>query len=240
MDLPNQTPSSTPPRKKIFLLSGLAILGGCFVIGAYQILTTPRVTRSVTVVGTGKKTVIADKAIITYVVSINSQDKTLVTSVGENLDGSITRELRALGITNFKVVPYQVTPQYNRISGVVDTSSIRGYQYASGGQITVEGQQNITKALAVLSKENITIAQTRYVPDDEKLVESEVRSLAIEDARMKAEAMAKSARANLGKIITLTEQPNSGQSGTAVSSSNPQTGSEIEIQSSITATFEVK
>jgi len=194
-------------NKKISLLIiSLVVLG---LLAACSPQTTPASSenmRSMSVSGTGRVTLVPDKA------TINIGVRTEADEVKDALDGNtaqanaISQVLQDLGVaeediqtSNFNVYPSE---RYNPMTGQVE-----------GKYFVVENTVNVTvRDLArlgdVLSSVVDAGANNIYginfdVEDREEAV-AEARSLAIEDAQAKAEAIAEEAGVSLGDLINIS------------------------------------
>jgi len=247
------TPAETSPsRPSIYMFADnkpmtfivilvLALLG-YFAYGTIYNKTT----RLITTVGTGTKKVTAQKVILTFVVTQDAGDRSSAVTNGEAKFADVMETVQTFNPSDIVKTVYQIIPRTNQLTG-----DLKGFQYVSGAQITLTGTDNTANIVRALTQKDAAVASVRYLPLDEKAESTEIRKLAIEDARMKAEQMANAAGASLGKVMNISEQTtNSGNSVT--SQSTPQTSfnqptgtapsafNDIELQSSVQVTFELK
>jgi len=230
-------------ENKPFLV--LTVIGlGFLAVFAYNQLY-PRPNRLITTVGLGTKTTQAQKATITFVLTVDATDRASVLTNGEIRFNDILAGIQKFSPEKVNKTAYQIAPLLNNLTG-----ETRAYRYANGAQITMNGTQNIDNLIRMLSEKEAAIAQVRYLPADEKASNAEVRQLAITDAHDKAVQMARSAGANLGKVINVVEQPTNG-GATTTSQSNTggsfvanagvaNSTSDIQLQSVIQVTYELK
>lgn len=225
-----------PDNKKISLI--VVIVAVLLLIYSFSRSFFDKPTRSITAIGVGTKQVSAEKAVITFAISRTSQNRNTAVQEGQQFADSIVRSLSNLKPSSVKQTAYQLTP--TRTFG----QTVSSYQYATGIQVTIEGGQNIDQALTFLNGQDVTIAQVRYLAMDEKQVGSEVREMALQDAREKAEQIARASGGRIGKVLAVSEEVANDQSGSSVTGGNTEEGTgtfkEVEIQSVITATFELK
>lgn len=188
------------------------------------------VTRSVTTIGTGKKQVAADKATLTFSISTSGNDQSAVITTGENKTNDVFKSLQSFAPTNVRKTAYQVTQSGN------------GYQYATGVQLTVDATkvQNVTQ---IITASGNSVAQIKYSSSTDKTASQEARTAAIADARMKAEQIAKASGARVGKVLVVSEQSGTDQTGSSITGTKSALSdgafNEAEISSSLSVTFEL-
>lgn len=216
-------------NKKIMVVVVLVIgfLGYWFVRS-----TTSSPTRSVTTVGVGKKQVPADKATITFTISQSGVDQTSLAKSGETKINAALQAVAGLSPTDVRKTAYQISPV-----------STGGYQYAIGAQVTVTAL-NIEPTVQALTSQGANIASLRYNTANESGVGAEVREMAIKDARTRAEQIAKASGARVGKVLVVTEQGATDQTGSTITGTKAGLDSasfnEVEVQSTLNVTFELK
>ena len=170
----------------------------------------PRPTRVVTTIGVGSKQVAAQKAMVVFAVTASAADRNSAATQGEAKFVDVLNMVNSYLPSSVNKTAYQVAPQItNQLTGETN-----GFQYVSGAQITLEGVANVTNLVRQLNEKDATVAQVRFLPQDEKAIDKEVRELAIADAKVKAEQMAAASGARLGKVLNVTEQASTGATGT--------------------------
>jgi uncharacterized protein YggE len=126
--------------------------------------------------------------------------------------GKILAAAKALGIADkdTKTASYAIQPQYSYPRGGGDVAAppkIVGYQAMQMVSLTLRKVDDAGKALdALVRNEGATNASVQFTLDDAKPTQAEARRLAIEDARAKADAMAKTAGVRLGKVMSISDQ----------------------------------
>ncbi|RJR15406.1 SIMPL domain-containing protein [Candidatus Microgenomates bacterium] len=242
MALPNETSSNRPSFVfrdengfrpfQLFVIIFLVLLG----YFAYSYFT-PKTPRLITTTGVGSKSVTAEKAQITFAATVTSATQDAAFTAGETQMTNILNSVNTYAPSEVKKTTSRVTPQANQVTG-----AILGYQYVGGAQVTVSGTANIDALLRTLNQQGALVAQVNYIPLNEDTVTSEIRELAITDARKKAEVMAKAAGASLGKVITVTDQTGS-QTTTLTQNANtsqPGNFSDTEVSTTVSITFELR
>lgn len=132
--------------------------------------------------------------------------------VAERTD-RILKKAKDLGIADkdTKTSGYQISPLYASRGGD-QGPRITGYQASQQILLTFRNVAGAGKALDQLIQGDAgNTVNLRFALDDLKPSQAEARRLAIEDARSKAEAMAKTAGVRLGKILAVNDQSVSSQ-----------------------------
>ena len=100
---------------------------------------------------------------------------------------------------------YSINPQYAG-GGPDRAPTITGYQANQTITLTLRDVTAVGKALdTFVQGDGATNVQLRFALDDPKPKQAEARKLAIEDARVKAKAMAEAAGVRLGRLLSLSE-----------------------------------
>lgn len=193
-----------------------------FSNGGTAALTTPVNTGGIApgVVTTGDATVKLkpDVAIITVGAVAQASTAAEAQSLVAARVEQILKRARELGVNDkdTKSAGYQIQPQY--ASGPDKAPRITGYQATQQILLTFRNVDVVGKALDVLVQgDGSNTLSIRLTLDDPKSAQAEARRLAIEDARAKADAMAKTAGVRLGRVIAISDAP-SPVSGSADSS----------------------
>lgn len=132
--------------------------------------------------------------------------------VSERTD-RILQKAKELGIADrdVKTAGYNIQPQYTSRGGD-QPARISGYQAMQQIALTYRKVEDAGKALdALIQSDAGNTVNLRFGLDDLKPSQAEARRLAIEDARSKAEAMARTAGVRLGKILAVNDQSTSAQ-----------------------------
>lgn len=191
--------------------------------------------RSVTTTGIGKKLVDADKAIITFTVSNTGDDSNQTIAANERNSGDILKKLSTHNVEQVNKSATQLIP--------LGSSSSNAYRVSTAIRATIVGKDNIQEVNKIIKEANYPIIQVRYLSGAEASTGEELRKIAIEDAKTKADQIAKASKSKLGKVLVVSEQISNDQTGTTVtsaSSTDSSTFSQIEVQSVMNVTFELK
>ncbi len=133
--------------------------------------------------------------------------------VAQRVD-AILKRAKDLGITDkdTRNAGYNIQPQY--ASGPNQAPRITGYQATQQISLTYRKVDDVGKALdALVQGDAGNTISIRLTLDDPKKSQADARQQAIEDARSKAEAMAKTAGVTLGKVIAINDLSASSPSG---------------------------
>lgn len=134
-------------------------------------------------------------------------------AVAERVD-RILKRAKDLGIADkdTKNAGYSIQPQF--ASGPNQAPRITGYQATQQVSLTLRSVDGAGKALdALVQGEAGNTISLRFALDDAKPAQAEARRLAIEDARAKAEAMARTAGVRVGRVIAISDQSTPGPIG---------------------------
>ena len=160
------------------------------------------------IVTTGDATVKAkpDGAIVTIgaIVQASTADEAqllLSERVAKILDGA---KSLAIADNDIKTVAYRIDPQYAYEQG--KAPRLTGFQAAQQIALTLHGTDGVGKVLdALVHGDSATTATVAFALIDAKAAQASAREQAIQDARAKAEAMARTAGVQLGKVLSVND-----------------------------------
>lgn len=161
-----------------------------------------------TVVGEGKVTVVPDTAIVDLGITANNPTVKAAQNQANTVIKTISDELKKLGISekDIKTSNYSVYPQYDFREG--ETGRINGYQVNASVNVTVREIDKVNEVIDTATSAGAnTIGGIQLTVDDEhkkKLVQ-QARDLAVNEAKEKAQSLAKSAGITLGKVVNVVE-----------------------------------
>lgn len=188
----------------------LAAGGGGSLGGLATAATTPvgggSVVPGVLTVGDATVNVKPDTAIVS--VGAIAQAATAAdaqAAIADRVD-RILKQAATLGIAekDTKTSGYQIQPQYAYAQD--KSPRITGYQATEQIQLTIRKIDGLGKALdALTANDAANTMNVRLTIDDPKPAAADARRRAIEDARSKADAMAKAAGASLGRVISVSD-----------------------------------
>lgn len=169
--------------------------------------------RTFSVSGEGEVTAVPDVAQFTYtIIDEGSDDLAVLQESNTNTDNSIIEFLEAEGIEkkDIETQSYDVFPQYSRNvcepGQECDPEEIVGYTVNKRVSVKVREVENAGTVLAGVVELGVdSVSRLDFVFDDDKDLRAEARRNAIEEARIKAEAMAEAGDFKLGKLISINE-----------------------------------
>jgi uncharacterized protein len=209
-------------RTKTYLIVSFsvlaALLAGC-AGAAFAQSTTPaaqgdeaKVTRTVTVTGSGKVYLTPDIAYITIGVHTEGDNAAEAVASNNTQSQKVIDALLAQGIaekdiqtTNFSIYPQQEYDTEGKPTGkikyIVDNSVF----------VTVRDITNVGDVLDATVKAGAnTISGIQFDVADKTAALSEARTAAVNDAHVKAEELAKAAGVSLGEVQTISEYTSGG------------------------------
>lgn len=224
-------------NKKFALYLFLGILALIFIPDIVKSIFSPT-TRTVSVVGVGSKAITPEKANVSFSLVVSSNTKTEAIASGEEKFNKIISGLSAFSPESVKKSNYQITQSGVASSGTLSSS----FQYVNAAEISVTNPDSIQKVVTYLHESGATqVGQVRFTPKDQEKTNTQVRELAIKDAREKAVKMASAAGAGLGRVLSITEGASNSSTGTPVTgTTTDNTVGDITVQSAVTVIYELR
>ena len=173
---------------------------------------------TITVTGEGKSTSVPNIAEVTFTVQETAPTVKAAQDAATKRTNDSLAALKDLGIADkdVKTLGYNVYPQYESRAvppcypgGACPTSqsnTITGYQVSQTVQVKIRDTDkagDVLQKLGTLGVQNIS--GPNFMLDDDSGVQDEARAAAIEDARTKAEVLAKQLHVRLGKVSSFSE-----------------------------------
>lgn len=201
----------TPFFTVLFILLGLFLytkLTGPIPFSVNSVITTKTDLFSVT--GTGKETVVPDSAKVDLGITINQPSVVGAQTEANRVINQITSDLKALGIEdkNIKTINYSVYPNYDYAAG---SQRIKDYNVNATLEVTVTPLSKVNDVIDKATADGAnTVGNIQFTVNDQKQEElmQKARKEAIDEAKKKANQLAGDAGMRLGKIINVTETPN--------------------------------
>jgi len=162
------------------------------------------------VMGEGKVSVTPDIAKVSFGIQESGSSLKQVQNNVNTKTKTLTSALKKLGIAeaDIKTTSYNVYPQYDFTN---PGQRITGYQVSTDYEVTVKDFDKVNDAIVAgtASGANI-VGNVSFDLNDSTKTEktNEARVKAVDDAKTKAEGLAKAAGINLGKIINVSENQN--------------------------------
>ncbi|MBP9695550.1 MAG: SIMPL domain-containing protein [Candidatus Magasanikbacteria bacterium] len=211
---------------------------------------------SFSVTGQGKVTVVPDTGIVEMGITSNKPTVKAAQTEANTVISSITKALKGLKVDekDIKTSNYSVYPQYDyQPNGV---NRITGYSVTASLTVTVREIDKINEVVDAATNNGAnTIGGIQLTIDEtqQKKLMQQARVEAINEAKEKAESLAKASGISLGKIINVIESPNDtyprplmyatkevGQGGAMdLANTNIQPGS-TDISTSVTLFYETR
>ncbi len=192
----------------LLLAIGLFFLG--FFIFKGNMWNSPYgMSNTISVMGEGKAMVKPDMLVINLSISELADSTEQAQEQSNKKTTQITDMLRSLNIseTSLKTTNYNVSPEYDRSQP--QGRKLLGYRVWHSMSLTLSGD-NFTqlwgKVLDGVAKiGGINIDNTFFDLKDKNTALAAAREQALQDARAKAEQLAKASWAKLGKVVTITD-----------------------------------
>lgn len=227
------------------LALGVLVLGGC----STKVVTTDGAAPlyTVTTNGTGETVAAPDMAEMYFGATVQSEDAKDALSRANDLAAAITSAVKDAGVAsediqtaNVSVYPEQ---DYNGPEPV-----ITGYRASIQVRVKIRDIEKIGEVIGAASEAGANeIGGPSFMLDEDAEVVNEAIELAIDDARNRAEVMAKAAGKELGEIISVSETGAStpfyrgavAESMDAASAVAIEPG-QLDISTTVTVVFELK
>ena len=173
---------------------------------AVQVPMNPLIPPGIITTGDATIRVKPDAAIVTAgaVVTGGSADEAQTELSGRV--ATILERAKALGIAeaDTKTITYRIEPQYAYDPG--RAPRLVGYQGTQQIALTLHATETVGKTMdTLLQSDGATGATVAFTILDTKGLQATARRQAIEDARAKADAMAKTAGVALGKVVSVSD-----------------------------------
>lgn len=204
--------------KKYSYITGIA-LGVALIILSLTIASTQKesVDNQAVITVTGEGEVVAKPDIATVTFTVRENAKT-VPEAQKLTEAKVTKgleSLKTLGVvdTDVKTLSYNVSPRYVSSQIYCPMSSycptqtkIDGYDVAETIQVKIRKIDQAGEAIGLIGGANITeITGPDFTIDDTKKLEDQAKSLAINEAKLKAQKIAKDLGVRLGHISAYSE-----------------------------------
>lgn len=155
--------------------------------------------------GEGTVKVRPDLAVVSIGVTVQALTAAEAQSQVAERIAKILERAKQLGIAAKDIANagWRVEPQYAYGEG--RAPRLTGFQATQQLSLNVRQVDGVGKVLDALVADGATNASVRFTLEDPKQAQAEARRLAVEDARAKADAMARAAGVRLGKAVSLSE-----------------------------------
>lgn len=201
--------------KYLLILSGMLLLLACvWVFGQirndakkYDYIGKPTDIRdTIAITGEGKVTAIPDVAVVD--IGVITEKANVQAAQLENTErmNAITKKVKDQGVEgkDIQTLNYQIYPQYNydRNGG----QSLRGYQVVQNTRIKIRDLSKIGEILNLVGSAGANqVSGISFTIDDPEVLRQQAREKALDNAKLKAQALAEKAGVKLGKIVSFSE-----------------------------------
>ncbi len=200
------------PKLTSLVLVVLALLLGSQTVNTIVDISkkyekSPQEQEKLTISAEGKITASPDVAKINISVVSEGNDQVDLKNEGNKIVVALQEYLKKQGVEDKDILTqnFSLSPKYNWGDG--KTMTIDGYSFTQSLQVTLRKLENAGEIVAGLVQEGANdVSQLQYEFSDYEGLKQKARQLALENARQKAEELAKTAGITLGKLITFSEQ----------------------------------
>jgi len=191
----------------VILTVGALILGLFLfsLIGNVNLSLGQNTERTFTVEGQGKVEVTPDTYTSTFTVQEQGDTQEQAQQAGNTKQNEALQALRDLGFAeeDIKTTQYSINPRYDFPSPERGREEA-GFDFFQSTSIETKERATMEQALDRLAAIGINIGGINIEADEEEYMQ-EARKNAMEDAREKAEELAKAGGFRVGKIVTVSE-----------------------------------
>jgi uncharacterized protein YggE len=220
-------------------------------------------TNTISVSGEGEVFAVPDTATFSVTVQETAKDVQTAQTTATKKGNDIVAYLKGAGIDekDIQTTDYSVNPQYDYTNGVCTQSGycppgkqvLTGYQVSQTLTIKVRDTKQAGDLLSGVGSRGATnVSGLSFTIDDQKGLEAQARGKAIDDARGKAEALAKQLHVSLVRVVGFSEGSNGPiyyakamSTGASMDAVAPSPAPEIatgqnKITSNVNVTYEIR
>jgi uncharacterized protein YggE len=174
----------------------------------YYIGKNPQTDRTITISGEGKVTAIPD--IATVALGMQNTSMNIQDAQKKNSDtiNSLITQLTALGISkdDIQTTDYSIYPQYDYTSG---GQVLKGYTISQNVTVKIRKTDQVSAVLKIAGDLKLNqVGGLSFNIDQPETYRQQARILALQNAKVKAEALAQIMGVSLGKVISFSESSN--------------------------------
>jgi uncharacterized protein YggE len=193
-----------------FLAVGFAIVAGLTSACSGEgdtIVQTQGAATGITVSGTGRVSGAPDIAFLSLGVQVEADSVEAAREAAAQAQTAVLNAVKAAGVAerDVQTINYTISPRYSFGPGARE---ITGYAVSNTVAIKVRNLESVSKVLddATRAGGNSTVVQDiTFGIDDPEQLRVEAREQAVEQARTRAEQLARNAGVSLGKPISIVE-----------------------------------
>lgn len=218
----------------------------------YPYIGKPTAERDTIVIsGQGRVTGIPDIATISVGLQTEKADVKSAQTENTTKMNRLIANLKSLGVENKDIQTsyYNIYPQYDWPNG---KQILRGYQVSQGVTVKIRNLTKIGDILAAAGENGANqVSGLSFNIDDPEALQQEARVKALENAKAKADALAKVAGVGLGKIVSFSEYAETpysayksfdglGYGGGGETAAPTVEGGSMDIVINVTVSYEIK
>jgi uncharacterized protein len=171
----------------------------------YYIGKNPQLDRSIAISGEGKVTAIPDIASVTL--GMENINMNIQAAQKKNSDtiNALIAQLKALGIDekDIQTVSYNIYPQYDYTNS---TQTLKGYTVSQSVTVKIRQTDKVSSVLKIAGDLKLNqVGGLTFDIDQPEVYQQQAREKALQNAKNKAEALAKIMGVKLGKVISFSE-----------------------------------
>lgn len=218
MDNETKTIKFRPPKWGLTLATVLVLFLVIYLVvltrnawkAYYYIGKSEEFPYTISITGQGKVVAIPDIAKTT--VGIRTEKLTVAAAQEENTKkmNDLIKAIKDLGVEDkdIQTTRYNISPRYDWQEG---KRILRGYEVSQSVSIKIRDLDKIGEILSVAGQGGANeVSGISFTVDDPEALRQEAREKAIQNAKEKAEALAKVAGVKLGKIVSFSESTTPG------------------------------
>jgi uncharacterized protein YggE len=259
-----------PKRIEQFGVFALTMLGIFLLVAAIAQLEGLRyigsgvaATNTLAVSGEGEVFAVPDIATFTFSVQNTAKDVATAQTAATTAENNVVAYLKAQGIadTDVQTTDYEINPQYDYSSGVCapgvycqpGNPTLTGYQVSETVSVKVRDTSKAGTILSgVGSKGATNVSGLSLTVSNQDALDAQARDKAIQDAKGKAEVLAKSLGVQLVRVVGYSDNSGGGpiyyakaSAGMTMDAAAPSAAPQIptgqnKITSNVTVTYEIK
>ncbi|MFA5358452.1 MAG: SIMPL domain-containing protein [Patescibacteria group bacterium] len=193
----------------IVIVAGILLIRNWYK--SYDYIGQAQTRDTIAIQGMGKVVVVPD--IATFNIGLVTNRLTVAAAQKENTDkmNNITKALKDLGIDDkdIKTSNYNISPDY-RWDG--NRSTLAGYIVNQSVTVKVRDLEKVGDIFAKAGELGANdVSGLQFTVDDQEEFKAQARSKALNNAKVKAEALAKDLGIKLGKVVNFSESFGGGQ-----------------------------
>ncbi len=171
----------------------------------YYIGKNPQIDRTITITGEGKVTAIPDIATLSLGMDNTNMDIQVAQKKNSDTITALINALKALDISkdDIQTTNYSIYPQYDWNNG---KQTLTGYTISQNVTVKIRQTDKVDQVLKVVGDLKLNqVGGLSFDIDQPEIYRQQARILALQNAKAKADALAKIMGVKLGKVISFNE-----------------------------------